>query len=90
MEIIPFGERVVIRVIEPESLSSGGLIMTTSKEKSNRGIIEAVGEGIKGNINVGDTVLFNLGSGVSYFTGSDDYKIINVKDILGKIIKGDK
>ena len=89
MEIQPFGERVVIRVVQPETISAGGLIMTTSKEKSNRGIIEAVSEDVKGNIKVGETVLFNINSGVSYSTGSDEYKILSVKDILGKIIKGE-
>ena len=34
MEIQPFGERVVIKVVQPETISAGGLIMTTSKEKS--------------------------------------------------------
>ena len=89
MEIQPFGDRVVIKVVQPETKSEGGLIMATSKQASNRGIVEAVGENVTGNIKAGDTVIFNLGSGVSYSTSSADYKILSVKDILGKIIKGE-
>ena len=89
MDIQPFGERVVIKVVAPEE-KVGALIVATSKDKSNRGEVVAVGDEVKCSIQVGDTVLFNISSGVSYSTGTDDYKIINIKDILGKIIKEDK
>ena len=85
MEIQPFGERIVIQVIAEEE-KVGSLIVATSKEKSNKGKIIAVGDEVKGNLEVGDTVLFSLGTGTSYTAGNEDYKIINVKDILGKVI----
>ena len=86
MQIQPFGERIVIKVIAPEE-QVGALVVVTSKEQSNRGEVIALGDEVKGNIQVGDTVIFNLGSGVSYISGNEDYKVINVKDVLGKIIK---
>ena len=89
MQIQPFGERIVIKVLDAEE-SVGALIIVTSKEKSNRGEVVALGDGVTGNIQVGDIVLFNMSSGVSYTSGNEDYKIINVKDILGKIIKENK
>ena len=84
MEIQPFGERVVIKILAEEE-KVGALVIATSKEKSNKGVVVAVGEGVPESVKIGDKVLFNLTSGVSYSTGSDDYKIINMKDVLGKI-----
>ena len=85
MQIQPLGERVVIKVLAEEE-KVGALIVTVSKEKSNKGTVVAIGDEVHNSIKVGDKVLFNVSSGVSYNTGSDDYKIINVKDVLGKII----
>ena len=85
MQIQPLGERVVIKVLAEEE-KLGALIVTVSKEKSNKGEVVAIGNEVNCPIKVGDKVLFNISSGVSYNTGSDDYKIINVKDVLGKII----
>lgn len=87
MKIQPFGERVTIKVIQDEEVTLGGLVTITSKEKSNKGIVTALGEEVKDYIKVGDTIVFNQGAGVSYTDGSDDYKVLNVRDILGRIIK---
>ena len=86
MNIQPFGERVVIKILAEEE-KVGALIVTVSKDKSNKGEVVAVGEGVTAPITIGDKVLFNLSSGVSYSTSSEEYKILNIKDILGKIIK---
>lgn len=86
MKIQPFGERVTVKVLAEEEITDSGLIVAVSKEKSNKGIVEALGEEVKSYINIGDKVIFNFGSGVSYSDSSGDYKILNTKDILGKII----
>ena len=86
MKFQPFGERVVVRLLDLNEVTDSGLIVNTlSKEHSNRGIIEALGEEVKDYIKEGDTVIFNKGAGVSYSSESEDYKILNVRDILGKI-----
>lgn len=88
--IQPFGNRVAVEIINPEQ-TLGGLVIPTSKEKSNRGIVVAVGDGdeVK-NVKVGDTVIFQLGTGLDYVTKDRDYKVLNVRDIVGKIIEGSK
>lgn len=88
MKIQPFGEKVAIKVLKQEEVTESGLIVSSSSNKSNRGIVEALGEEVKDYIKVGDIVIFNLGSGVSYTDGNEDYKILNVRDILGKIVEG--
>ena len=86
MKIQPFGERITVRVLAQEETTESGLIVATSKEKSNKGIVEAIGEEVKDYIKVGDTVVFNLGAGTSYSDGTGDYKVLNVRDVLGKVI----
>ena len=86
MKIQPFGERITIKVIAQEETTESGLIVATSKEKSNKGIVEALGEEVKDYIKVGDTVIFTPNAGTSYSDGSGDYKILNVREVLGKVV----
>ena len=87
MKIQPFGEKVAVKVIKEEEINLGGLITVISNEASNKGEIVAIGAEVADYIHVGDTVVYNKGAGVSYTDGEDDYKILNVRDILGKVIK---
>ena len=85
-KIQPFGDRVTIEVIYPEEIV-GGLVIPTAKEKANRGKVVAVGDGEEARkIKVGDIVVFPTGIGLSYTTETKDYKVLNVRDILGKVI----
>ena len=87
MKIEPFGERVAVKVVHPEETTSGGLIIATTKDTSNRGEIVAIGEGYKDYFEIGDKVIFLLNSGVDYTDGTEEYKILNNKDILCKVIE---
>lgn len=87
MKIEPFGERVAIKVLQPEEKTAGGLIVATSKASSNRGEIVALGEEVKEYFKLGDKVIFLQNTGVNYTDGSEDYKILNTKDVLCKIIE---
>ena len=97
MKIIqPFGERVLVRVLATEETSANGLLVKpVGKDTSNKGIIEAVGEGtllqdgtVKPlSIKEGDIVLFNLGAGTKIYDENEVYRIISVRDILGKLVK---
>ena len=86
MKIEPFGERIAIRVLQPEEKTAGGLIVATSKSNSNRGEIVAIG-GEEKYFKLGDKVIFSQGAGVNYTDGTEDYKIINTKDVLCKIVE---
>lgn len=87
MKIQPFGERVAIQVLPIEEVTESGLVLAVNKNESNRGKVVALGEGTPDCVSIGDKVLFNRGSGLAYTDGSEDYKIINIKDILCKIIE---
>ena len=89
VQIQPFGDRVVIEILTPEEVV-GGLIVPTNKDKSNKGLVVAVGDGEDTkSIKQGDIVLFQLGTGLSYSTETADYKVLNVRDIIGKIVEGE-
>lgn len=92
----PFGERVLVKIVaQEETTESGLLVKPVDKDNSNRGIVEAVGEGtllqdgtLKPlSISVGDYVLFNAGAGTKINEGSETYTILNAREILGKLIK---
>lgn len=99
MKIIqPFGERVLIRVVTPEEKTSTGLLVKpVDKDASNKGIVEAVGEGstlqdgtIKSLcVKEGDLVLFNVGAGTKLYDENEVYRIMHIRDILGKLVKED-
>ena len=89
MKIQPFGERIVVKLVKPEERTAGGLLMvsTVSVQSSKRGIVEAIGDGIKEYIKVGDLVIFNTNSaGIKYTDGDEDYAILSIRDVYGKII----
>ena len=86
MKIQPFGERVALKIVQEEETTESGLVMSTSKSKTNRGVIVAVGDEVH-NLEVGESIIFTIGSGTNYTDGSDEYKVINVRDVIGKIIK---
>ena len=86
MKIQPFGERITVKIIAQEETTESGLIVATSKEKSNKGIVEALGEEVKDYIKVGDIVVFNPNAGTSYSDGSGDYKVLNMREVIGKVI----
>ncbi|MBU1312083.1 co-chaperone GroES [Rheinheimera muenzenbergensis] len=73
MNIRPLHDRVIVKRLEAESKSAGGIVLTgASAEKSTRGEILAVGNGrilengtVKPlDVKVGDVVIFNEGYGV--------------------------
>ena len=89
MKIQPFGDRVVIKLLIQEE-NIGGLIVPVSKERTNRGVVVAVGDGEEvSKIALGDVILFQLGTGLNYSTEKDDYKVLNARDIVGKVIEGE-
>ncbi len=92
MEFRPLHDRVVVRRLEGEEKSKGGIIIPdTAKEKPQQGEIVAVGPGARdesGKVNaldvkVGDKVLFGKWSGTEVKIDGDDLLIMKESDILG-------
>ena len=96
MQFTPLHDRVVVRRIEGEEKTKGGLIIPdTAKEKPSEGEVIAVGEGarkdsgelIPMSVKAGDRILFGKWSGTEVRIDGEDLLIMKESDILG-IVEG--
>ena len=85
MSFRPLHDRVLVRRVDEDEKTSGGIIIPdTAKEKPQKGIVVAVGSGTKDNpitVKVGDTVLYGKYSGTELKFESNDYLIMRESDI---------
>ena len=91
MNIRPLHDRVVVKRLEEEQTTPGGIVIPdTAKEKPQTGEVLAVGEGrvlddgkvVPLDVKVGDKVLFGKYSGTEVTLGEEDYLIMREDDIL--------
>jgi chaperonin GroES len=94
MKFRPLHDRVVVRRIDSEEKSAGGIIIPdTAKEKPSEGEVIAVGPGARDDdgdiialdVKVGDTILFGKWSGTEVKLDGDDLLIMKESDIMGVI-----
>ena len=95
MKFRPLHDRVVVRRIEAEEKTAGGIIIPdTAKEKPQQGEIIAVGPGgrdesgklIPLDVQVGDRVLFGKWSGTEVKLDGVEYLIMKESDIMGVLV----
>ncbi len=94
MKFTPLHDRVLVRRIEGEEKTKGGLIIPDSaKEKPSEGEIVAAGEGARKDsgelipmgVKAGDRVLFGKWSGTEVTLDGEELLIMKESDILGII-----
>lgn len=94
MHFRPLHDRVVVRRIEAEEKTSGGIIIPdTVKEKPQEGEVVAVGPGARDesgtpvalSVQAGDRILFGKWSGTEVKIDGEDLLIMKESDILGVI-----
>ena len=92
MAFRPLGDRVVIRRVEEEAKTKGGIIIPdTAKEKPQEGEVIAVGPGARDeageripmDVKAGDRILFGKWSGSEVKLDGEDLLIMKESDILG-------
>ncbi|MBO6718185.1 MAG: co-chaperone GroES [Rhizobiaceae bacterium] len=90
----PLHDRVVVRRVESEEKTSGGIIIPdTAKEKPSEGEIIAVGSGARDesgklvplDVKAGDRILFGKWSGTEVKLNGEDLLIMKESDIMGVI-----
>jgi chaperonin GroES len=86
MKIKPLSDRVLIEPSLAESKTASGLFIPDSaKEKPQRGVVVAVGQGKKDqpmNVSVGDSVLYSKYAGTELKYEGKDYLLMREDDIL--------
>jgi chaperonin GroES len=96
MKFRPLHDRVVVRRVESEERTAGGIIIPdTAKEKPQEGEIVAVGPGARDesgklvplDVKVGDRILFGKWSGTEVKIDGQDLLIMKESDVMG-IIEG--
>src|ERR687884_1617120 len=94
MAFRPLHDRVVVRRVEAEEKTAGGIIIPdTAKEKPMEGEVVAVGPGARGedgkvqalDVKPGDRVLFGKWSGTEVKLDGEDLIIMKESDIMGII-----
>ena len=95
MQFRPLHDRIVLRRIDAEAKSKGGIIIPdTAKEKPQEGEVVAVGPGVrdeKGTVQplelkAGDRVLFGKWSGTEVKIDGEDLLIMKESDVLGVVV----
>ncbi|MGH7162477.1 MAG: co-chaperone GroES [Planctomycetota bacterium] len=96
MKIRPLQDRIVVRPIEEEEKTSGGIFLPdTAKQKPQNGTVVAVGPGkyieSKGDriplaLKAGDKVIFGKYAGTEVRVEGEDLKILESKDVLAKYV----
>jgi len=94
MKFRPLHDRVVVRRVESEEKTAGGIIIPdTAKEKPQEGEIVAVGPGSRDesgklvplDVKAGDRILFGKWSGTEVKIDGQDYLIMKESDVMGII-----
>jgi chaperonin GroES len=94
MHFRPVHDRVLVRRIDAEEKTAGGIIIPdTAKEKPQEGEILAAGPGARNqqgqfipiDVKVGDRVLFGKWSGTEVKIDGQDYLIMKERDLLGVV-----
>lgn len=91
MKLKPLADRVVVKPIEEEDKTPGGIILPdTAKEKPMKGEVVAVGDGKRSekgermamDVKAGDVVIYGKYSGTDFKLDNTDYLILRESDIL--------
>jgi chaperonin GroES len=95
MNFRPLQDRVLVRRIEAEAKTAGGIIIPdTAKEKPMEGEVVAVGPGVRSedgkihplDVKAGDRVLFGKWSGTEIKLDGEDLMIMKESDIMGVLV----
>ena len=90
MKLTPLADRVILKMVEVEETTRGGIILTgAAKEKPQVAEVIAVGPGgivdgkeVEMQLKIGDKVILNKYAGTEVKLGSEEYTVAKQSDIL--------
>lgn len=96
MKLKPLGDRLIVKAVEEEEVTAGGLVLPdTAKEKQSRGKVVAVGDGawdedgekrIPLDVAEGDEVLYSKYGGTEVTVEGEELLVLRESDVLAKVI----
>ncbi|HHT9134440.1 MAG TPA: co-chaperone GroES [Candidatus Avalokitesvara rifleensis] len=94
MKVKPIGERILIKRLEPEAKTAGGIVLPdTAKEKPREGKVIELGDGkllksggrVKSQLKKGDRVIFTSYAGAEVTIDGEEYLLMSEEDILAVV-----
>ena len=86
MKIKPLGDRIVVKMVEMETKTAGGiLIPQTAQEKTQEGVVLGVGDDEAIKVKVNDKVIYDKYAGTTIKVTGEEQLILKASDVLAKI-----
>jgi chaperonin GroES len=86
MKIKPLGDRIVVKMVEMETKTAGGiLIPQTAQEKTQEGVVLGVGDDEAIKVKVNDKVIYDKYAGTTIKVAGEEQLILKAADVLAKI-----
>lgn len=91
MNVVPLGDKIVVKRVEAEDVTAGGIVLPDSaKQKPQRGRVLSIGDGVlladgtrsAPEVNEGDRVLFSSYAGTEIQVMDEELLLMSVNDIL--------
>ena len=95
MHVKPLGDKVLLRVKKPETQTASGIVIASvNDDKSDRGVVVAVGAGavidgerVPMEVQEGDSVIFSRYSGTEVKIGDESLLLVREMDIMAVEVK---
>ena len=86
MTVKPLGDRILVKMEKEEEKTSSGLyIPETAQEKTQVGVVVAVGDDDEIKVKSGDRVMYDKYSGTTIKIDSEDHLILSMGDVLAVV-----
>jgi chaperonin GroES len=86
MKVKPLGDRVLVKMAEMDEKTAGGIfIPQTAQEKTQQGIVVAVGDDEAIKVKANDRIIYDKYAGTTFKVGGEEQLILKNADILAKI-----
>ncbi|MGB9621556.1 MAG: co-chaperone GroES [Brevinematia bacterium] len=86
MKVKPLGDRVLVKVLQIEEKTKGGIyIPQTAQEKTQQGIVEEIGDSDQIKVKVGQKIIYDKYAGTQIKIDDVEYLILRNDDILAII-----
>jgi chaperonin GroES len=86
MKVTPLADRILVKMVEMETKTAGGiLIPQTAQEKTQEGVVIAVGDDEAIKVKPKDRIIYDKYAGTTIKIGGEDHLILKAADILAKV-----
>lgn len=86
MKLKPLGDRIVVKMVEMETKTAGGiLIPQTAQEKTQEGVVLAIGDDEAIKVKVNDRVVYDKYAGTTIKVAGEEQLILKASDVLAKV-----